>query len=258
MTASRPPAAPATTAVADEGPRAFGSAVDLEVDFARDDRATLVTAVLARCATPHDASHWWAQAVSTRTSALLRVLAASDGESALSLVARCGACGESLEFELPLAALGAAEADYSSRPLRVTLPGRPALSLRRPTGDDLRAWRHAGWTSRPDAVRRMVDALRIAGPLPTADDEPALAAALAEQDPLVAFAVDCRCPHCDAAQSVSVDLEGIALSRLAARQDALLRDVHRLASRYGWTEAEVLAVPATRRRRYLALIEGDA
>ena len=257
MTGSRPPAAPATIAVADDGPRAFGSAVDLELDFARTDRATLVTAVLARCAAPPDAGHWWAQPVSARTAALLRVLEASDGASALSLVAHCGACGEALEFELPLAALGATEAS-SSRPLRVTLPGRPALSLRRPTGEDLRAWRHAGWTSRPDAVHRMIDALRIAGPLPTADDEPALAAALAEQDPLVAFAVDCRCPHCDAAQSVSVDLEGIALSRLAVRQDALLLDVHRLASRYGWTEAEVLAVPATRRRRYLALIEAEA
>ena len=56
---------------------------------------------------------------------------------------------------------------------------------------------------------------------------------------------------------VAVDLEALALRRLYARQDALLATVHRLASRYGWTESEVLAVPARRRARYLALIEEE-
>jgi hypothetical protein len=257
MAGSRQPGfATTTTGVAGDGPRAFGSAADLDLDFVRTDRATLVTALLARCVTPHDAGHWWSQSVGARTAALLRVLEASDGVPALNLASRCGACGEAFEFELPLAALVAAETD-SSRPLNVTLPGRPALSLRRPTGGDLLQWRHAGWTSRRDAVRLMLEALRISGPIPPPDDEPALAAALATLDPLVAFTVDCRCPQCDAAQSVSADLEGMALSRLASRQDALLHDVHRLASRYGWSEAEVLAVPASRRRRYLALIEAQ-
>lgn len=256
MAGSRPPGLAVTTGVAGDGPRAFGSAADLELDFARTDRATLVTALLARCAAPHDAGHWWAQTVGARTAALLRVLEASDGVPALNLASRCGACGEAFEFELPLAALVATEAN-PSQALSVTLPGRSPLSLRRPTGDDLLRWRQAGWTSRPDAAHLMLEALKISGPVPAPEDEPALAAALATLDPLVAFDVDCRCPQCDAAQAVSVDLEGLALARLAARQNALVHDVHRLASRYGWTEAEVLAVSATRRRRYLALIEAE-
>ncbi len=257
MAETRQPARSAPPGVAGDGLRAFGSAADLELDFARTDRSALVTALLARCAVPCDADHWWTQTVGARTAALLRVLEASDGAPALALSSRCGACGAAFEFGLPLAALAAAEA-AAPPSLCVTLPGRPPLSLRRPTGDDLRGWRAAGWTSRQDAVRAMLGALWIAGPLPGPEDEPALAAALGALDPLVAFAVDCQCPGCGAAQAVSIDLEGIALSRLAARQDALLLDVHRLASSYGWTEAEVLAVPAARRRRYLALIEADA
>jgi hypothetical protein len=54
---------------------------------------------------------------------------------------------------------------------------------------------------------------------------------------------------------VAVDLESLALASLARRQRALLREVHCFAVHYGWTESEVLAVPPTRRARYLAFIE---
>ena len=38
------------------------------------------------------------------------------------------------------------------------------------------------------------------------------------------------------------------------RPDSLLTDTHRIASAYGWSEAEILALPRTRRRRYADLI----
>jgi len=82
-----------------------------------------------------------------------------------------------------------------------------------------------------------------------------LADALAAADPLVHFTVACRCPACGAPNEVDVDLETIALATLLARQRTLLHDVHMLASNYGWTEPEVLAVPPARRARYIALIE---
>jgi hypothetical protein len=74
----------------------------------------------------------------------------------------------------------------------------------------------------------------------------------------VAFSVSCTCPSCNAQYDAPIDLESVVLQRLAVRQQSLLREVHLLASCYGWTEHEVLAVPAQRRARYLALIEGDA
>jgi hypothetical protein len=88
-------------------------------------------------------------------------------------------------------------------------------------------------------------------------DEAVLEEAISAHDPLVAFRVSCRCPACGTTQEVPVDLETITLTRLAARQRALVREVHQLASRYGWTESEVLAINPARRARYIELIEGE-
>ena len=42
----------------------------------------------------------------------------------------------------------------------------------------------------------------------------------------------------------------------SARAGALLHEVHRLASAYGWSEAQILALSPARRAQYLALVEG--
>ena len=76
-------------------------------------------------------------------------------------------------------------------------------------------------------------------------------------DPLVDFTVSCCCPACGAPNEVAVDLEALALTSLLGRQRALLQEVHRFASRYGWTESEVLALPPARRARYLAFFEDE-
>ncbi len=128
--------------------------------------------------------------------------------------------------------------------------------LRRPCGADLRRWHALQPDTRAQALQDLLDTLVVAGQA-AADDEAALSEAFTAHDPLLALAVGCECPACGAANEVAVDLESIALARLAARQHALLHEIHRLASHYGWTEAEVLAVPPTRRARYLAFIEAE-
>jgi hypothetical protein len=102
----------------------------------------------------------------------------------------------------------------------------------------------------------MLESLVVVGDVALAD-EALVSAALAAADPLVDFTVSCACPACDAPNEVVVDLERLALSRLAAQQTQLLHDVHRLASRYGWTESDVLAMPPARRTRYLSFIDNE-
>ena len=234
--------------------RPFGAAADLDLDFGSADRPGLVTALLAQGDAPSVRDFWWAQTVSRRTGALLRLLALTDGRAQLALTASCGsaACGEAFEFELPLAALpdGAA----GGEPIAVQLRYGRSAALRRPTGDDLRRWRDATPSSRDEAVLTMLEAVVIGGQV-SADDEAHVAEAIAAMDPLVAFSVACRCPACGADNDVAVDLEALVLKRLASHQRALLLEIHRFASAYGWTEAEVLAVPAARRARYLELID---
>lgn len=234
--------------------RVFGVAgEDLEFDFARGDRAALVTALLDACAaTPQG---WWPQPVGARTAALLALLRASEAREALALTLRCAACGAPFEIELEheaLAGFGAAAAQ-----LQLPREGAEPLTLRLPTGEDLRAWRGLPPAAHDAAAHTMLERLCVAGtPLP--GDFAAAAAALAQADPLVSFSVACNCPSCGAEAEPEVDLESLALQRLAARQRGLLHEVHALASHYGWTEAEVLAVPPARRAKYLELIEGFA
>jgi len=236
--------------------RPFGRAEDLELEFGSGDRPGLVTALLARCGKKHDAQFWWMQPVGRRIAALVRLLALTESADSLAVRWRCTqpSCAEAFEVELPLGALIDQAPD--AEPVEVVLAdGRP-VTLRRPTGDDLRSWRTARYASHKEAMAAMLDALVLDGRV-TLEDEPALAEAIAALDPLVAFTVSCNCPVCGAGNDLPVDLEDISLTRLGARQRALVHEVHQLASRYGWTESEVLAIAPSRRARYLALMENE-
>jgi hypothetical protein len=102
----------------------------------------------------------------------------------------------------------------------------------------------------------MLDSLLLEGRV-APEDAAQLSQVIAAADPLVALSVACDCPACGADSEVPIDLDDTALARLGARQRALLRDVHCLASRYGWSEAQIMALPPARRAHYLALIEAS-
>ena len=247
--------------------RPFGAAEDLDLEFAGADRPTLTTALLARCA-GGGADRWWAQPVGARNAALLRLYARDSGSDRVELGARCvhAGCDETFAFELPLGALAA----HPPMPATVTviLAGGRRVTLRQPIGRDLARWRLARPATRAQAVRLMLHDLIVEG-TPASDEELtpdeesapdeelAVAEAIATRDPLVALTVAADCPACGHAQDVAVDVEGLALRYFGGRQQAILRDVHRLARSYGWSERQIMAVPAARRASYLALIDGD-
>jgi hypothetical protein len=236
--------------------RPFGCAEDLDVDFATKDRPTLVTALLASCGSPREAEFWWSQSVGARVGALLRLLAATDSIDHLRLLAHCRqpACAERFEFELPIAMLH----DFvpNSETVQVLLNGGRPVSLRRPNGRDLHEWNSLKLQTRRAAIDTVLKSLMVEGQA-TPDDEPVLTEALSDLDPLVAFTVSCACPVCRSTNEVRVDLEEIVLARLRKKQRALLHEIHRLASHYGWTEVEVLAIPPHRRAHYLSMIEDE-
>ena len=243
--------------------RAFGRAEDLglalDADPSQSDRPALVTALLAHCGSQGNAAFWWSRPVGMRIGALLQLVALTEETDRLGVVLRCVQpdCGEHFEIELPLGELAARAPGDHDAPLRIDLHDGRTATLRLPTGDDLRDWRNAPHANSADAVAAVIASLRIAGDLQPGDAA-ALAEAIAAHDPLVAFSVAGTCPACGAEDELPVDLEGLALHKLAQRQQGLVLDVHRLASRYGWTEAQALAVPPRRRARYLELISNDA
>lgn len=75
-----------------------------------------------------------------------------------------------------------------------------------------------------------------------------------ERHPMLAPSLAAGCPDCGTDNDVVIDAIGLAWAAIEDRARALLDDVVGLASAFGWSEPEVLAIPAERRRAYLELV----
>jgi hypothetical protein len=74
---------------------------------------------------------------------------------------------------------------------------------------------------------------------------------LAVADPLAHISFDLECPTCGQKSSPRFDPWTYLWEELVVWAHRLFDQVHVLASAYGWTESEVLSLPASRRMAYL-------
>jgi len=253
--------------------RAYGTeAADLDVDFSDPDLLRLEIAILTGCTRADPdmpiAPDFFRQIeVGKRIEALLVVTALSGGQR-VDIHLRCAnsACQEPMEVELSVDELQELQrtAEAEGRPAAAI--GGERILFRRPTGTDQAAWRRNRYADEPSAARAMAESLvveefrlefrRLAardGVWETVDR------AMREGDPLVDFSMRVNCPVCGGQESYRVDLANhVIIGRLRGIQQNLAEMVHRLASRYHWSEAEIFAVAPWRRERYLALIDREA
>ena len=82
----------------------------------------------------------------------------------------------------------------------------------------------------------------------------AVASRMAELDPQADVQLSMSCPSCEQPWSSDLDIVAYVWAELTSGARSLLADVHRLASAYGWREADVLAMSDQRRSAYLELI----
>ena len=261
--------------------RAFGTALaDLDIDFAAQPRAQVVTALLAACLRDSDGSSFptdtlWHWSVAARLQGLLAVAYATAG-ACTTAVATCSrpGCGERIELELALAGFALATPDS----IDWQTPQRQTARVRLPSGNDQLAWFHqqrarydtgydtghdaghdadSGWLARRLIVSIDADLPAVSGQLPSSWIA-SLDTALADADPLTALTVAAHCPACDTELAIAVDLEYLLLDSCRRRQRALLDDIHHLAGAYHWSEADIVALPAWRRARYLSRIQADS
>ena len=257
--------------------RAFGTMLtDLDIDFAAQPRAQVVTALLAACLRERDGSSFptdivWNWSVAARLQGLLAVAYATAGAytTAVATCSRPG-CGERIELELALAGFALDTPDS----IDWQTPQRHTARVRLPSGSDQLAWFHqqragydAGYDAGHDAdsawlARRLIVSLdadlpALSWPLPSSWIA-SLGTALADADPLTALTVAAHCPACATELAVAVDLEYLLLDGCRRRQRALLDDIHHLAGAYHWSEADIVALPAWRRARYLSRIHADS
>jgi hypothetical protein len=248
--------------------RALGKREDLDLDFgdARDARrSALVTRVLVTCGdgTVDDAAAWQLT-LSGRVGGLAAVVALTRESRELPLSLRCPSCREPLIVALPLdTVLDLARRAEEHRVVSIERDESGAISMRRPTGDDQRRWQERQYASSAAAERAVMRSLLATPGLRELDDDATdvvsyVADAMQELDPLPSLTLASSCPACGAESEHVLDVEALLLSELAREQRLLVRDVHRIAKRYGWSEEKVLALPRWRRRAYLALIHEEA
>ena len=82
----------------------------------------------------------------------------------------------------------------------------------------------------------------------------AVASRMAELDPGADVQLSMSCPNCQKRWCSDLDIVAYVWAELTSGARNLLADVHRLASAYGWREADILAMSDQRRSAYLELI----
>jgi hypothetical protein len=174
----------------------------------------------------------------------------------------CAACGEAMEFDLDATLFGA-RTTTPDGPLRVE-EGEWAIEFRLPTVADLAA---VGTAPDPDEARRLlmarctvsavrdgeaVPADRLAALLPERVER-RLAEVAEQADPAADVTLNVACPECGEATPAELDITSYLWTELDTWARDLMLDVHLLATAYGWSEPEILALSPLRRRYYLEL-----
>lgn len=80
-----------------------------------------------------------------------------------------------------------------------------------------------------------------------------IAEAVEAADPGADLTLNVACPECGQATRAELDIASYLWTELDAWARDVLLDVHLLATAYGWSEPEILALSPTRRRYYLEL-----
>lgn len=236
---------------------------DLAIDFSSADIVLLVSRILEQCAEnrrgalPKD--FFRDLPVGKRLECLLR-LAAGGERTSFSFSFKCASCGEDSEFELTLGEIAEQQAEADLTDLIEVETAEGKFVFRKPTGRDQEVWQESVFDDKQTAAFEMIRALQVSPKKAIKFDSEAfqkIEEAIDEADPLINFVCRVRCADCDSVSEFETDLCRFALNELHFSQLRLLNAVHRLASRYHWSEREIFAVPHWRRLRYLTLIADE-
>jgi hypothetical protein len=188
----------------------------------------------------------------------------------VEVVARCtdSSCGELFELPLKLDEMLRTPEQTPARPehalMVATEEGSFHVRFRLPNGADQELVARIGITDLSSATDRLLTRCIISVIDGTGRSTPPegmldilrspLEDAIRTIDRGADTSATVPCPTCG--HNVPVFLDPFALlTTELARSDAVFLEVDRLARAYHWSEADILALPVTRRRRYLALLD---
>jgi hypothetical protein len=196
--------------------------------------------------------------IGQRDSLLLTMRELTFGSEIVSVVS-CSNCKDRLELAFNVAEIRASPQERKE-PFLIEINGYE-VCFRLPNSLDLRTAKQAGDVegSRRAVFERCVIEAGYKGE-PRAPDQlpPEIVNAVAERmaalDPQADVQLDLNCPACGNNKQVAFDISSFFWSELNAWAQRVLREVHALASAYGWPEAEILSMSARRRQLYIEMI----
>jgi hypothetical protein len=191
----------------------------------------------------------------------------------LTSTAVCPRCSQRLELAFEVADIRAAADDVQPETLKVESGGYEAR-FRLPDSGDLaavadskggrRGARATGDVSEILLARCLLQVRRKGRRQPQASadslsDLPgpliaAIAEKMGEADPQANVRLDLTCAYCGHRWSALFDIVSYLWSEIDDWARRILREVHTLASAYGWREADILTMSARRRQMYMQML----
>lgn len=173
----------------------------------------------------------------------------------IASVARCPRCGAQIDLSFRVDDIRAPAPQ--ERTFMLPVAGYD-VQVHLPNSHDMAALMAAGGTER-ELLRRCV--LGVAhGEQPCDADAlpPEVAQAvidgMARADPQADVQLALVCPECGSAWQAPFDIVSFFWSEIDAWAYRMIRDIHMLASAYGWREGDILALSPLRRRMYLEML----
>jgi hypothetical protein len=199
-----------------------------------------------------------ALSISRRDAQLLELRTSTFGDT-LKAFSECPQCGGHLEIHFAAAAIKAASEDRQDI-LEMKSHGI-MVRFRLPNSDDLAEAISVGDV---DHGREMLlcrciiesrrgDEIVAVNELPPKVSEE-ITGRMAASDPAAEVLLNLQCPLCSHSWQALFDIAAFFWREISVHARRLLREVDALARMYGWGEAEILGLSATRRQAYLELI----
>jgi len=199
------------------------------------------------------------QSIGRRNALLLAVREGLFGPQFIG-EARCPACGERLELNFRTEDIRATPIPEAAEPLTLEVSDYQVV-FRLPTSEDLalvRGYEDAEVVARLLLTRCLLST-RYNGEETSVEELPseivaALENSMGKADPQANMQLSLTCPGCGHHWLARFDILSYVWKELDAWARRVLREVHYLASAYGWSETDILNMRPWRRQIYLDLI----
>jgi hypothetical protein len=189
--------------------------------------------------------------IGRRDQDLLKLRAQTLGAEA-SALAKCPDCQEVLELILDTSELRAEVEGNPDDSFSITAEGVDVV-FRLPNSLDLEAI--LGETDLPSARQALLQRCVLTpGPEALTDyAQSAVSERMGQLDPTSDVQLALTCPSCGHGWLAGFDVSSFFWNEIDVWAQRIVREVHALASSYGWREADILAMSPARRRLYLEL-----